>query len=322
MQDIFTRKSDYKKWNGVSAFSNEIKEKANMLTESSVLEEKINYKNSFTNNTSNRVMTKNSKLNLMEEVRVRGTERAFGFFLAETYYDSLVMDDDFKETRENEIKSFFISKLKEEANGDIYKFMESSKGKNKVVDKIIDDSKKKGKKLEEKCSKKLDEKGNENIDKFDIEDYLDDEETEDEIDYDKVDVNEIATVVKDKVIEVIKQEEERNKASDEFVEDIKNAKAIDESSTIFIKGNEEFTLFKSMMMHNYKSTINQIKEENISESVYGFIDEDNSIKVNMDYIMCDTIMEYTNLELYHTLGLKQFSSNEIRKLAEAIAYKR
>lgn len=322
MDDIFTRKSDYKKWNGVSAFSNEIKKKDTILTESSILEEKINYKNTFTNGTATRVMTKNSKLNLMEEVRVRGTERAFGFFLAETYYDSLVMDDDFKQTRENEIKSFFISKLKEEADNNIYKFMESCKGKNKVVDKIIEDCKKKGKKLEEKCGKKLDEDKDGNLEKFDIEDYLDDEEEEDDIDYDKVDVNEIASVVKDKVINVIKQEEERNKASEEFVEDIKNAKAIDESSTLFIKGNEEFTLFKSMMMNNYKSTINQIKEENISESVYGFIDEENNIKINMDYIMCDTIMEYTNLELYHTLGLKQFSSNEIRKLAEAIAYKR
>lgn len=315
MSDMFTRKGNYKKWNGVGAFSNEINNTNKLINESASLEDKINYKNSFSNSTSERIINKNTKMKLMEEVRVRGTERAFAFTLTEAYFDSLVLDDDFKRLKENEIKSFFISKLKEEADGDIYAYMESCKGKSKTVDKLVDNCKKKGKKLEDKSKSKIDE----DIKEFDINEYLNKEE-ENDIDYEKADVNEISNIVKEKVVQVIKDEEEKNKQTEEFIEDLKTAKSVDESASLFLKGNEEFTLFKSIMVKNYKNTLNEIKENNISESAYGGINEDNEIHVDMDYIMCDSILEYTNLELYHTLKLKTFSGNDVRKLAESFTY--
>ena len=72
---------------------------------------------------------------------------------AEIFFDSLIMDEDFKQLKENEIKSFFINKLKEEADGEIYKFMESCKGKSKITDKIIEGCKAKGKKISDEIDK-------------------------------------------------------------------------------------------------------------------------------------------------------------------------
>ena len=41
-------------------------------------------------------MTNKTKLNLLENVRIRGAERAFAFYLCEAYFQSVVLDSDFK----------------------------------------------------------------------------------------------------------------------------------------------------------------------------------------------------------------------------------
>lgn len=317
MGDMYTR-GDYVRYNGTSEYAKELNNNKRILSENAELENLIEQKSTFHDNTAGRLMNKNSRLNLLEAVNIRGTERAFGFFLCETYYKSLVIDDDFKKQNENQIKSYFIEKLKEDANGDVYRYMNECAPKSGLLKILVEECKKKGAKLEKKAAKKLDEDGD-----FDIDDYLndDDDNGDFDINYDKADVNEISNIVKDKVIQVIKDEEEKNKEAQDFIDDINNAKSVSENAGLYIKGNEQFSLYKSMMLKNNKEVVKALSEGACdTNSVYGSISENNEIKVNMDYVMFDTILEYTNMELMNTMKIKDYSSDHLRKYAEDMAY--
>lgn len=317
---------DYVRYNGTSQYSKELNQKSNLLSENAKLAEAVDKRSTFRDNASKAIMTNKTKLNLLENVRVRGAERAFAFYLCEAYFQSVVLDSDFKKINENQIRSYFIDNLKKEANGNIYNYMNECATKTERLSKLVEACKCKGKKLEAKASKKLDESD----DDFDLDDFFDqvendcddcDNDTMD-IDYDKADVSEISNAVKDKVIQVVKDEEERNKESEQFIQDINNAKSVSENTGVFNRTPEQFTLFKSMMMKNYKETVKAVKDGVLSESAYGSVNENNEIKVNMDYVLCDTILEYTNMELYNTLKMKSYSSNDLRKISESFAYKK
>jgi hypothetical protein len=315
---------DYVRYNGASQYGKELNQKSMLLSENVRLNEAVNKKNTFKDGISKSIMNNNTKLNILENVRIRGAERAFAFYLCEAYYQSVVLDSDFKKINENQIRSYFIDNLKKESNNNIYGYMNECASKTERLSKLVEACKSKGKKLEAKASKKLDESDGD----FDIDDFFDevevdfndsDDDTMD-VDYEKADVSEISNAVKDKVIQVVKDEEDRNKESEQFIQDINNAKTVSENTGVYSRTPEQFTLFKSMMMKNYKETVKAVKDGALSESAYGTINEQNEIKVDMDYVLCDTILEYTNMELYNTLRMKTFSSNDLRKLAESLAY--
>lgn len=318
-----TRKGNYQRRNTVSSYAKRLYEQEKMLSESSKLEMELEKKKAFTGSKAfnMRNVADKRKQKLCEEVYTRVATRTFGFFLAEAYFKALVLDEDFKENKENEIKSYFITSLKEKCDNDVMSFMEACKTKSKRMDELVEDCKKKGAKAAQKLDKKLAEKNGDDVENFDIDDYIKDEDSKEEEEFKSSDVQEISNVVKEKVIKVIKDEEDRTKEQEQFVNDISNAKAVSENAKIYFKGGREnFTLFKSMMIKNYKSTVKQLSENTDIYTEYGSVNEDGEIKVDMDYIMCDSIMEYTNLELYHTLKIDNYDANGVRKLAESFAF--
>lgn len=308
-------------------------ERNNLLKESADLQRKINTSvGGGIDHATNNVMNNNTTLKILEEVTRRSTEKKFGYFLTEAYFESLLLDEDFKLQNENKIKSFFITSLLE-SYGSISNLMEQCKDKSNLLKNKVKESKECGKKMSEKCSKTLNEIcgkkkvsekcDNKDLSEFSVNDFLKDNE-EEFVDYDKASINEISNAVKDKVIQVVKDEKERQEENQNFLQSIKDARSEENvsESTLFLNGQEDFSLYKSIMMGQYKSTIKNLKESSGVTSLYGTLSESGDIKVNMDYIMCDTLLEYTKLELLNTLKIENYNGQKLRSLANDYAYNR
>ena len=388
------QQNDYTPMNNGSVFDI-FNERNNLLKESADLQRKINTSvGGGIDHATNNVMNNNTTLKILEEVTRRSTEKKFGYFLTEAYFESLLLDEDFKLQNENKIKSFFITSLLE-SYGSISNLMEQCKNKSNLLKNKVKESKECGKKMSEKCSKtlneicgkkkvsekcgssldekcknvcekcgaKLDEKcgskkvcekcgssldekcknvseqcgssldekckkvsekcGNKDLSEFSVNDFLKDNE-EEFVDYDKASINEISNAVKDKVIQVVKDEKERQEENQNFLQSIKDARSEEtvSESTLFLNGQEDFSLYKSIMMGQYKSTIKNLKESSGVTSLYGTLSESGDIKVNMDYIMCDTLLEYTKLELLNTLKIENYNGQKLRSMANDYAYNR
>ena len=326
----------YKPKNNASVFSIFDNEKK-ILKESSDLSLQNSRKELKTNFISKSVLD-NHIIQLCEEVNRRGREKKFGYFLTEAYFASLVIDEEEKLLHENEIKSYFITSLLEDY-GSISNLMEACKGKSKLLDSKIEESKKCGKMLSDKCCKELTEGcksescksegckseacckdgSGKDLSEFSVDDFL--KQNDEEIDYDKVTINEIGEIVKEKVVQTVKDEQERQEKNKEFLEELKELKTVNESVNVYSKEQEQYSLYKSIMMKNYKCTIYNLKESVIpKDSVYGTLDENGNIDINMDYIMFDTLLEYTKLELMNTLKIENFNAENTRKLANKYAY--
>lgn len=306
--DIFM--TGHYKGNGTNAYMEEVALKNQLAKNNNRLQESIEYENSFVSYDKVGPMLRKRRDAFVNEVGIRGAERAFAFSLTEAYFNALVLDDDFKEKNENSIKSFFLTSLKEDCNNDIFGFMNKVKGKSPLLNELVEACKTKGRKLAAKASDKFSEDYDE-VDKF----FDDEDQDEIDLDYDNTTVEELSNHVKDKVVKVIKDEEEQSEKNKQMAQDIQMARESGYDAKIITKGPERHTLFKSLMVHHYKDTMFNLKESGVS-SDYGTIDGDE-IKVNMDYVMCDAILEYTKLELYNTIRLFDYNYDTVKELSES-----
>lgn len=296
--------------NPVNSYAEELAETAKLKENNQLLQESINLESSFDNVDYSHDINKTLKRNFVNEVGIRGTERAFAFSLTEAYFNALVMDDEFKTKNENSIKSFFLQSLKEDCNNNIYDFMEEVKTKSNLLYDLVEACKTKGRKLAAKANEKCE--GTDN----DVNSFFDDEEDNEKIDYSNTSVEEISNNVKDKVLKVIKDEEEQSEKNKELAQDIQMARESGFDAKLISEGPERHTLFKSLMIHHYKDTMFNLKESGV-ESEYGSIDENGKIKVDMNYVMCDAILEYTKLELYNTIKLFNYDYDTIKEISES-----
>lgn len=296
--------------NSANAYADELNENAKLKENNKLLQESINLQNSFGNIDYSHDINATMRMNFVNEVGVRGTERAFAFALTEAYFNALVMDDDFKIKNEDSIKSFFIQSLKEDCNNNIYDFMEDVKNKSKLLYDLVEACKTKGRNLAAKANEKCE--GTDN----DVNKFFDDEEDNEKMDYSNTSVEEISNNVKEKVLKVIKDEEEQSEKNKQLAQDIQMARESGFDAKLISEGPERHTLFKSLMIHHYKDTMFNLKESGI-DSEYGTIDENGKIKVDMEYVMCDAILEYTKLELYNTIKLFNYNYDTVKEISES-----
>lgn len=257
-----------------------------------------------------------------EDVYYTVSENAFLDALYTMYRGSLVLDEDFIQNHEEAIRNYLIESVKEEY-GNIYSLMEASKKKSKLLSKIVKSSKKKGKKASnEACERiKAKETTGETIDRI-FDDACDLDDNSDELKKD-MDVEEVCNVVKDKVVKVISEEEKRNEEKKELVEELNKAKSMGESVSLYKNpGLEHESLFHSIMVNRHKQCISHMKKYPESAGEYGTISESGDISVDMDYVLCDTILEYTRLELLNTIRVTDFTPTQVKQLAESIMYKK
>ena len=292
----------------INNYAEEVNEIEKLKENNRMLQESLDYENSFDNIDYSRDINSVLKREFVNEVGIRGAERSFAFALTEAYFNALVMDDSFKKDNENSIKSFFLQSLKEDCNNNIYDFMDSVKTKSSLLYDLVESCKSKGRKLAEKANQKKDE--------FDVNKFFDDEEENEKLDYSNTSVDEISNSVKDKVLKVIKDEEEQSEKNKQLAQDIQLARECGFDAKLITDGPERHTLFKSLMIHHYKDTMFNLKETGNSTE-YGSIDENGNIRVDMDYVMCDAILEYTKLELYNTIRLFDYNHDTVKELSES-----
>ena len=250
-------------------------------------------------------------------------EEGFKNILFEMYIDSLALDIDFINENYKSINNFFMSKLNEFANNNISELIEKCSSSKPI------------KEISKACKKKARKKSDDAIQKAnnastveEINDIFNDSMNDDnkpEKDDIGVDPEQIANDVKKKVIDVIKSEEEESEKKKEFLDDLKQSKDLGENSFLYKNDYiEHHSLFNSIMIGNYKDTMKTLKGLKESNKDYygnyGSINENGSIKINMDYILADTILEYTRLELYNTLDMINMNTKQLQELADHYAY--
>lgn len=256
---------------------------------------------------------------LQEKAMIDGAELYFNNKLFKIFCESLVIDTEFIDQNKNALKKYFGTKLSEDCNYDIYKVMNEVKNNSEYLANLVNEAKcygkKKSKEVAEKCNEGNSEDEIDNI----FDDIMNDQEDE-ELDLDS---EEACNIIKDKVVEVIASEEKANEEKKKIMEEIQAAKdennLTEASLMIPDKLDETFSLFNAITMHNYKSVLKGITENgNMGE--YANLSESGEVSVNMDMIMCESIIDYTRLELFNTLRLKNFSKNDIYEMSNNLAH--
>lgn len=269
-----------------------------------------------------------NKLNkLYEKAVICGTEMAFAEELYNIYESALVLDESFIDENRNTIKLFFFKKLDEETDHNLYNAMNIVKNNSPYLKELVEKCKKVGeskcKKIKEKCKKCKDSEDNKIEEIYNSimndKDVYGDDINNESCCKSKKDLDptsqEAANIIKDKVVKVVAAEEECNKKKKKLMEELNQAKEENDVNEAARLENEiknfGYSLFNTLMINNSKEAISEACKTGESNN-YALLDESTGeVNLDMDMIMMDAILEYTNLEVYNTLKLKKYSNKDI-----------
>ena len=271
--------------------------------------------------------------------------------LFEVFYNALLMDDYFLRENVNNLK-YLTDKYIDDNGG--FKVLENAIT-NYQNPELLKRIKSVCESVTNKvCKRKLadsKECGSIDLIEFDM-----NEEEKNELDYfkkDELNIERISELVKDKVLTVVKDEQERQKTNAELIENIENdlkeddevtdEKSLNEAMSKIILNKsiiESSTLFDTLFRDSYQEyllenvAITSTDKDNIdddkefSHSYDTELDEDDVVEdeeppvedkeINMDLILTEAITKYTLMETLYTLGLETYSHENIRKLTERI----
>lgn len=315
-----------KRFGGSLSYSKELIQESAIDTAKDKLDKQMSKGEQMSDKRINKKIKTKKSEKICEKVTITGAEYIFGKKLSNVFMNSLNLDESYVTANKRVITNYFINKLNEMSDNDITSLMNSTKNNSYYLSNLVESCKDKAKKVSKKIQKKLSE-DDDNIDddNFDIEDIFDselsdEEDDDDDIDLSDTDDDEVANTVKEKVIGVIKQEEDITNKKKELIDDINNSNnTLKESISLHKRGIETHSLFHSIMIDNHKQCIKALQEgKDIGE--YGSISEAGEMKINMDYVFMDTILEYTRLELLNTIKVTNYSSKELRDLAYNYTY--
>lgn len=250
-----------------------------------------------------------NKVQMDETVKRVLLERTIG----EVFYKAIPLDESFKCNYKENLICEFNTKLCESLNTNditvIYNKLEKISNPLQV---LVEACRTKSKELKEESNKQED---SDNIDKLlyplDEEDDLDIKED--------FDIEKLSDSIKEKVVEVVAQETEDEEKRKEMMDEITGTKELNESVKLYKSHRvEENTLFKSMMIGNYKKSIKELNESTQS-TLYATKTED-SVDVNMDMILAESIINYTLLETLYSLKIINLDNEGTRMLSESLVY--
>ena len=136
----------------------------------------------------------------------------------------------------------------------------------------------------------------------------------------KLGVQEVTNVIKDKVTKVVADEIKAQEEQQQLVQDIAGAKSLNESARLIPKAPvEEFTMFKSMMIHNHKESLSEAMQAE-GGTDYVNLNESGAYSVDMEMILAESIMQYTMMETFYTLRMSDYSRTELQEKAHKLAY--
>lgn len=211
----------------------------------------------------------NTKSNIMKNMHSEILNGVLENVIGSIYYDALYLDDDFKEYNSAAITESVHDFLNERGG---YKYIQEAydKTKSPLLKAIMEICEETACTVSQRKIKECNEKANnkQSLDDIKIFDMTNDEKEKLNYDKDSIGIDKISSVIKDKILNVVKDEKKREAEHVELIEEIENQlseddevndeKAVAEAlSSIFVQNSnlEEGTLFNSMLRKNYKNVI-------------------------------------------------------------------
>lgn len=260
---------------------------------------------------------KESKIALESRLMKEGKDFIMEMVLFEMVYEAYVADEDFKETKVQEMFEVFKQEMK---------VLESTCTIPTVKSKLVQAIESIVEGACRKSTKRIVKEAETEIER--IEFNLNDEE-EDELDekLSELSKDQIEDMVKDKVVQVIKDEKEQNIKKAETIKDIddKISEITDDNS------DEELTVEESFNVNNLRNKRNSIRnsfEDSLFNSImmettnvleHTAVKEGLSIEYKstvMDTVLVESLLKYTVLEMAHTLGLYEIDRVAYKRLNE------
>lgn len=269
-------------------------------------------------------------MNLSTKLYMEGKEVLFKDIMSNIYLESVYLDDDFKYENAANLKAVMIDYI--DKNGG-YQLLESAikqSGGNKVLKTmkaVIEScarkaSLRKTKELQEACvGKNKGAKALEVMNQKHSFDLNEEEAKEYNKSREKLSEDEIVNLVRNKVLDVVKDESERQRDIEAFEQEIqerteelsseKEKAALKESVTANMNAGTftDTTLFEAINISSMKEMMQEMKESGVEESV------------DMDLVMAESISKYTLLEVVNTLCLESFSRDDVQRLCIQLAGK-
>lgn len=211
----------------------------------------------------------NTKSNIMKNMHSEILNGVLENVIGSIYYDALYLDDDFKEYNSAAITESVHDFLTERGG---YKYIQEAydRTKSPLLKSIMDICEETASAVSQRKIKECNEKANnkQSLDDIKIFDMNNDEKEKLNYEKDTLGIDKISSVIKDKILNVVKDEKKREAEHVELIEEIENQLSEDETvndekavaealSSIFIQNSnlEEGTLFNSMLRKNYKNVI-------------------------------------------------------------------
>lgn len=295
-------------------------------------------------------------VNLSNQLYKEGREVLFKDIMSDIYLESIYLDDEFKEENCGAIKSTMIDYIDRQGG---FAILESACKKQGT--KLLSDMKEVVEKTSRKCAMRktaelkeacASNKGKgvkamevmNNKHNFDM---IDDEVKEYNKSREKLSEDEIVKLVKDKVLDVIKDEKSRQKDIEAFETEIaeraeevgatdKEKEAFKESVSTLVSQNTftDMSLFEAIQFSTMKEVMENVNKKdnnpynNLEEYIEDFeedsfdheddILEDEDIlegtSIDMDLVLAESIAKYTLLEVCHTLKLEEFTRDSVQQL--------
>lgn len=225
-------------------------------------------------------------------------EKSVVYTMSGILLEALPLDEDFKESYKTGFDKIIAHKLSEK--GDILAVIKHMENSGEFLSEVAKECKEKAKEADDKKRK-----GKEVEDK--------------ELKVDNFDTNKASEIIKEKVIKVIEEENEVSEKQKEISAELEDAKNLKENASLYRQDKlTSYSLFKGMMMNNYKAAIHKAKDLNESTNYVSLTE--NEIAVDMDMILAETIINYTLLEMLNTLKYEKYTARTVNKMANDLAY--
>jgi hypothetical protein len=219
---------------------------------------------------------------VINDLNKKGRDIIFKDILFEFFYNSLLLDEPFKREQEENLR-YVIESFVDKNGG--YEYLKSAyqRTKSPILKAIMECCESIAGKV---CTRKMCECKDKKIGIEDINFELNDEEKE-ELKYRKANlsIDDLADLVKDKVLTVVKDEKERKIKEEELQKELEaqakmDGTTVEEAYRAYVlparKGYEESTLFDSIFRNTYKIALESIMVQNS-----GYLHQDN-YDANMD----------------------------------------
>lgn len=134
-------------------------------------------------------------------------------------------------------------------------------------------------------------------------------------------VQEVTNVIKEKVLQVVQSEEKAQQEQQALVEEISASRSLNESTKLIKKGPvERFSLFRSLTIGNYKQALSEAAQDDAGMEDYVQLNESGAYSVDMNMMIAESVMQYTLLEMFHTLDMKDYTYRDVERMAKEKAY--